>query len=376
MSIHQSKIFISYARTDGEFALNLGKELRAAGADIWLDSLDIGPGERWDDTIEEALTACESFLIVLSPASVESDNVKDELSFALEEKKQIIPVLYQNCQPPFRIRRIQYSDFTSDYNKGLEQLLNALDSKQPQKPLTKIDVKEKAKGTTPEATKEIEPQQEPENYSEPLERKKISVNRKLALIGLLFVLMLSAGIFWINIDMTPLTSQEEKPPAESPGKIGSQSRSDLPQSSIIKQIKPTEAESESSFPEINPLPIDKPFDFRKLNNYKIGIYINLNRNDLFDSAEDIKIQLIKYGFKGIIEINKRDNEFFEEKTFPPKTFEIRYDKNTIEEEISSNLENILKSIYPKKSFQRVSVTNYKNGKVSVSKHFISIFLGP
>ena len=37
-----------------------------------------------------ALKACDSFLIILSPKSVVSDNVKDELSFALEQNKQLI----------------------------------------------------------------------------------------------------------------------------------------------------------------------------------------------------------------------------------------------------------------------------------------------
>lgn len=130
MPSEKPRIFISYARADSGFALKLGKDLLSAGAYIWLDKLEIVSGEHWDDAVEKALNTCGSFLVILSGTSVESQNVKDELSFALGEKKQVIPVLYQSCQIPFRVKRIQYSDFTDDYDTGLKQLLNALNIEQ------------------------------------------------------------------------------------------------------------------------------------------------------------------------------------------------------------------------------------------------------
>ncbi|PKP40461.1 MAG: hypothetical protein CVT96_08715 [Bacteroidetes bacterium HGW-Bacteroidetes-13] len=39
-------IFFSYSRDDTEFVLQLAKNLRQAGADVWLDQLDISPGSR------------------------------------------------------------------------------------------------------------------------------------------------------------------------------------------------------------------------------------------------------------------------------------------------------------------------------------------
>lgn len=57
----------------------------------------------------------------------------DEVSFALEEKKQTIPVLYRSCKVPFRLRRMQYIDFTVDYNSGLTQLLKAVNIEESQK---------------------------------------------------------------------------------------------------------------------------------------------------------------------------------------------------------------------------------------------------
>ena len=80
-----SRTFISYARQDSEFATKLAKDLREAGANIFLDTLDIAAGKRWDRAIQEALTACPRMLVILSPASVSSDNVLDEVHYGLDE---------------------------------------------------------------------------------------------------------------------------------------------------------------------------------------------------------------------------------------------------------------------------------------------------
>src|SRR5580693_3207836 len=123
MSKETGRRFISYARTDSGFALRLAGDLRKSGAAVWLDQLDIKAGQRWDQTAEEGLRSCSGILVILSPASVISNNVLDEVSFALEEGKIVIPVLYQDCSVPFRLRRIQYADFRTTYDEGLQQLL-------------------------------------------------------------------------------------------------------------------------------------------------------------------------------------------------------------------------------------------------------------
>src|SRR5262245_9859671 len=104
-----TKIFFSYSRRDSEFALLLATDLRRAGANIWIDQLDIRAGSRWDTEVEAALRSSEAVLAILSPDSVSSDNVSVELSFALDEGKRIIPVLVKECPIPFRLRLLQYA---------------------------------------------------------------------------------------------------------------------------------------------------------------------------------------------------------------------------------------------------------------------------
>lgn len=40
----KNKIFISYARSEAEFALKLGKDLRSSGMNVWIDQLDVAVG--------------------------------------------------------------------------------------------------------------------------------------------------------------------------------------------------------------------------------------------------------------------------------------------------------------------------------------------
>jgi uncharacterized membrane protein len=123
--------FISYSRNDSEFALRLAQDLKTAGASVWLDQLDIQPGVPWDNAIETALSKSPVMLLVLSPDSAKSDNVRNEISFALEEGKIIIPVLYMDCTVPLRLQRAQRIDFRADYAHGLASLLTYLKVRNP-----------------------------------------------------------------------------------------------------------------------------------------------------------------------------------------------------------------------------------------------------
>jgi len=118
--------FFSYSSEDSAFALRLAEDLKAAGANVWIDQVDIEPGQEWDSAIEAAVTQSPRMLLILSPSSVKSRNVRNEISFALDENKTIIPVLYQDCTVPLQLRRVQYIDLRNDYSRGLNVLLRTL----------------------------------------------------------------------------------------------------------------------------------------------------------------------------------------------------------------------------------------------------------
>lgn len=115
--------FLSYSRADETFALRFATDLRERGIAMWVDQLDIRPSEHWDRAIERAVHQCRGLLVILSPRSVESDNVADEISFAIDNKKPVLPVMIEKCRLPLRITRMQVIDATASYDRALEQCL-------------------------------------------------------------------------------------------------------------------------------------------------------------------------------------------------------------------------------------------------------------
>jgi CheY-like chemotaxis protein len=122
------QLFISYSREDDlSFIRDLEKDLETQGYITWRDH-KITPSKHWDDEIEKALTESDILLVVLTDNAIESQNVKDEWHFALEEKKPVIPILPQQLekQIPLRLSRRQHIDFQSSYESGFTSLVEAI----------------------------------------------------------------------------------------------------------------------------------------------------------------------------------------------------------------------------------------------------------
>lgn len=72
----------------------------------------------------------------LSPESLASNNVMDEVSYALEEGKLVVPIRLRPCVIPFRLRRLQHVDFAeTDYEAAFSQLLKSLRAGSPSQPV-------------------------------------------------------------------------------------------------------------------------------------------------------------------------------------------------------------------------------------------------
>src|SRR5262245_29450776 len=81
--------FLSYSRDDSSFAVRLGRDLKHRGIQVWFDQLDIPPGSDWDEEVTKALHGARDVLFVVSRTSVASDNVLNEIAFAVEHKKRV-----------------------------------------------------------------------------------------------------------------------------------------------------------------------------------------------------------------------------------------------------------------------------------------------
>lgn len=124
-------IFLSYRSAEADFALRLAADLKNAGVHLWMDRLDIQPGDDWNRALVQSLNTCSGLIAILSPGYVNSDYCKRELARAGRMRRQIFPVLLQPIAEtdwPLEIERLQQIDFTAwqdeeQYYERLKELL-------------------------------------------------------------------------------------------------------------------------------------------------------------------------------------------------------------------------------------------------------------
>ena len=68
----ESPAFVSYSRKDYYFAESLALHLLRQGVPVWLDVRVLEPGKDWERSLEEALDAATTVVLVASPDSIGS----------------------------------------------------------------------------------------------------------------------------------------------------------------------------------------------------------------------------------------------------------------------------------------------------------------
>jgi hypothetical protein len=121
-------LFISYSRVDQTFATKLAGDLRSHDIPVWLDDLALRTGDNWPQIIAEALDKCQAMLVIISPDSMASHWVENELSLADRKGKSIFPLLYRPTPLPgwfdLRFGNLQWSDFSQgDYQANFGKLI-------------------------------------------------------------------------------------------------------------------------------------------------------------------------------------------------------------------------------------------------------------
>ena len=103
-------VFISYAREDQAYARELAADLRTHGLGVWMDDR-IDFGDRWWQTIVQAVRASAAVIVVMTPAAEQSEWVEREILLAQREKKPIFPLLLRGQGFPLLIT-VQYANVT------------------------------------------------------------------------------------------------------------------------------------------------------------------------------------------------------------------------------------------------------------------------
>jgi len=109
-----TRVFISYSHADAEPARRIRDHLLAENLAPWLDAERLSAGNPLSLKIRDAISTSSTFLVLLSPAAMESDWVGREISIAREIEKPmeqrgtfILPVLLEPIHYPPALRFLE-----------------------------------------------------------------------------------------------------------------------------------------------------------------------------------------------------------------------------------------------------------------------------
>jgi len=121
-------IFIVHSDKDLNPAMEIAKMLKQAGADVWMESINlknIGPEEDEDELIEKAILSSELIAIITSKHALADDWVKNQKGFASDNGKDLFLVKVAPCEASkkLRWRNIPITDFQRDKQAAILTIL-------------------------------------------------------------------------------------------------------------------------------------------------------------------------------------------------------------------------------------------------------------
>jgi hypothetical protein len=84
-------VFVCYAHDQRDVVVREIEWLRTQGFEVWFDEA-IEAGQRWSEDLALAIEGCSAMLLFMSPRSMSSRYCLDEIHFALECGRPIVPV--------------------------------------------------------------------------------------------------------------------------------------------------------------------------------------------------------------------------------------------------------------------------------------------
>lgn len=125
-------LFLSYSRREVPFVNGLQGHLENSGYEVWLDYHDIIPGSPWLEQIFQGIAKAEIFLLVISQASMASQNVEAEWQKAVALKKRIILIIFEAVELPEPLKRCEWIDFRSSFKTAAATLIAQIANPQVQ----------------------------------------------------------------------------------------------------------------------------------------------------------------------------------------------------------------------------------------------------
>lgn len=125
------RVFISYSHQDKAIVNLIVERLKLDGHEVWIDHLNLKPGDNISRKIQEGIATADAFLVVVSRNSLSSNWVQKEFSFlALSELSErgpkIIPVSIDTSTVPSYLTNYLYIDLSQDLAGGIDSIARSL----------------------------------------------------------------------------------------------------------------------------------------------------------------------------------------------------------------------------------------------------------
>ena len=132
------KIFLSYAAADKKWAESLRKmlpvELEGLSGPrkvmVWDPAIDVEPGENWRLESGKALEEADAIVVLLSPDSMKSEFVRQEIEYGLASphfRGRVIPVLLKPTKDvPWILRKMPFIEAGLEWSTTVSRVADAL----------------------------------------------------------------------------------------------------------------------------------------------------------------------------------------------------------------------------------------------------------
>jgi len=104
-----SHIFISHSESDEKVVRDLCAGLEKTGFKVWFHERDSLPGATYLSQVAKALRECRAVIVVVSPRSLKSNEVSNEIFRAYQQRKPLMPVLLGVSHEEFLASREDWS---------------------------------------------------------------------------------------------------------------------------------------------------------------------------------------------------------------------------------------------------------------------------
>ncbi len=105
--------------------------LHNSGHEIWFDEFELTPGTAWGRDIDKALKECKAMIVLVSPASMDSKEVRREIDHALLSTNfahRVLPVYLEPTDDvPWFLHTQKGIRVGKDLSRAIRQIKTALD---------------------------------------------------------------------------------------------------------------------------------------------------------------------------------------------------------------------------------------------------------